>query len=56
MNRHYRTGRLAAALLWAGAVTIAQQPPQTRADWPATLASDVTSGEVGRDARSGFRQ
>ena len=37
MNRHYRTGRLAAALLWAGAVTIAQQPPQTAPTGPQLL-------------------
>ena len=37
MNRHYRTGRLAAALLWAGAVIIAQQPPQTAPAGPQLL-------------------
>ena len=37
MNRYYRTGRLAAALLWASAVIIAQQPPQTAPAGPQLL-------------------
>jgi sialate O-acetylesterase len=37
MNRHYRTGCLAAALLFAGAVIIAQQPPQTAPAGPQLL-------------------